>query len=140
MKADYYTKTEEDALLATKAPLGSPALTGTPTAPTAAAGTDTTQIATTAFVHTDLTNVVAKEIILVNLGSQTGTGSNVTWSKTNPAITANHVVLAHELGDPRAQTGSLAWSTSDGAISVSGNINGTTTLTVILGIVGTSIT
>ena len=32
-----------------KANLDSPALTGTPTAPTAAAGTDTTQIATTAF-------------------------------------------------------------------------------------------
>ena len=36
--------------LATKAPLASPDLTGTPTAPTAAAGTNTTQIATTAFV------------------------------------------------------------------------------------------
>lgn len=34
-----------------KAPLASPALTGTPTAPTAALGTDTTQIATTAFVQ-----------------------------------------------------------------------------------------
>lgn len=33
-----------------KAPLASPALTGTPTAPTAAPGTNTTQIATTAFV------------------------------------------------------------------------------------------
>lgn len=33
-----------------KAPLASPALTGTPTAPTAASGTSTTQIATTAFV------------------------------------------------------------------------------------------
>jgi hypothetical protein len=32
------------------APLASPALTGTPTAPTATAGTNTTQIATTAFV------------------------------------------------------------------------------------------
>lgn len=37
--------------LAAKAPLNSPNLTGTPTAPTAAAGTNTTQIATTAFVH-----------------------------------------------------------------------------------------
>jgi len=36
--------------LAGKAPLASPALTGTPTAPTAAAGTNTTQLATTAFV------------------------------------------------------------------------------------------
>jgi hypothetical protein len=33
------------------APLGSPELTGTPTAPTAEAGTNTTQIATTAFVQ-----------------------------------------------------------------------------------------
>ena len=35
-----------------RAPLASPALTGTPTAPTAAANTNTTQIATTAFVTT----------------------------------------------------------------------------------------
>lgn len=33
------------------APLASPALTGTPTAPTAAGGTNTTQVATTAFVQ-----------------------------------------------------------------------------------------
>lgn len=38
------------AVADTKAPLASPALTGTPTAPTAAGGTNTTQIATTAFV------------------------------------------------------------------------------------------
>ena len=37
--------------LALKAPIASPALTGTPTAPTATAGTNTTQIATTAFVQ-----------------------------------------------------------------------------------------
>jgi len=36
-----------------KAPLASPALTGTPTAPTAAVGTNTTQIATTAFVKAE---------------------------------------------------------------------------------------
>lgn len=36
-------------LLAAKAPLASPPLTGVPTAPTAAAGTATTQLATTAF-------------------------------------------------------------------------------------------
>ena len=36
----------------TKANLASPSFTGTPTAPTAAAGTNTTQIATTAFVST----------------------------------------------------------------------------------------
>jgi hypothetical protein len=36
--------------LGAKAPLASPSLTGTPTAPTAAPGTNTTQLATTAFV------------------------------------------------------------------------------------------
>ena len=40
-----------------KAPLASPALTGTPTAPTANSGTNTTQIATTAFVQNALTGV-----------------------------------------------------------------------------------
>lgn len=39
------------AALDTKASLSSPSLTGTPTAPTAAAGTDSAQIATTAFVR-----------------------------------------------------------------------------------------
>ena len=42
--------TAAQSALDLKAPLASPALTGTPTAPTAAAGTNTTQIATTEFV------------------------------------------------------------------------------------------
>ncbi len=45
--------------LATKAPLASPALTGVPTAPTAASTTNTTQIATTEFVQTKVNNLVA---------------------------------------------------------------------------------
>lgn len=40
-----------DAVVAARAPLASPALTGTPSAPTPAGGTNTTQIATTAFVQ-----------------------------------------------------------------------------------------
>jgi len=43
-----------------KAPLASPALTGTPTAPTASAGTNTTQIATTAFVTDAASNCIKK--------------------------------------------------------------------------------
>lgn len=39
-----------------KAPLASPTFTGSPKAPTAAAGTNTTQIATTAFVKTAIDN------------------------------------------------------------------------------------
>jgi len=40
----------DSALLAAKAPLANPTFTGVPAAPTAEAGTNTTQIATTAFV------------------------------------------------------------------------------------------
>ena len=47
-----YTTTITTAL-GTKAPLASPALTGVPTAPTAAANTDTTQVATTAFAKAE---------------------------------------------------------------------------------------
>lgn len=49
-----------DTGLALKANLASPSLTGTPTAPTAPAGTNTTQIATTAFVQAVDANVVHK--------------------------------------------------------------------------------
>jgi len=43
-----------------KAPLSSPTFTGTPTAPTAASGTNTTQIATTAFVQGEKAITVRK--------------------------------------------------------------------------------
>jgi HPt (histidine-containing phosphotransfer) domain-containing protein len=45
--------------LAAKAPLASPALTGTPTAPSASAGTNSTQIATTAFVQGAIAALIA---------------------------------------------------------------------------------
>jgi hypothetical protein len=50
------------------APLASPALTGTPTAPTATAGTSTTQLATTAFV-------TAVDILKAPIASPTFTGT-----------------------------------------------------------------
>ena len=48
-------QTDLSAALALKAPLASPTLTGTPAAPTAAGGTSTTQIATTAFAAGEIT-------------------------------------------------------------------------------------
>lgn len=47
------TVTNLTTLVGTKAPLANPALTGVPTAPTAAADTNTTQIATTAFAKAE---------------------------------------------------------------------------------------
>ncbi len=58
-------QTQLDAKLATAtasstyAPLANPALTGVPTAPTAAANTNTTQIATTAYVQTEIADLIA---------------------------------------------------------------------------------
>ena len=49
---------DADAAIALKADIASPALTGTPTAPTAAADTNTTQIATTAYVQTEISDLV----------------------------------------------------------------------------------
>ena len=51
-------ESDADAAIALKADIASPALTGTPTAPTAAADTNTTQIATTAYVQTELSDLI----------------------------------------------------------------------------------
>jgi hypothetical protein len=49
---------DADAAIALKADIASPTFTGTPAAPTAGAGTNTTQLATTAFVTTAVANVI----------------------------------------------------------------------------------
>lgn len=69
--------------LAAKAPLASPALTGTPTAPTAAGGTDTTQLATTAFTRAEILSRVLTG--LAAAGATAGPASTDTmiaaWGK-----------------------------------------------------------
>ena len=52
-------KSDIASTLTAYAPKASPAFTGTPTAPTAAANNNTTQVATTAFVKTAIDNAVA---------------------------------------------------------------------------------
>ena len=47
-----------------KAPLASPDLTGIPTAPTAALGTNTTQVATTAFVDAAIEALASRSLVL----------------------------------------------------------------------------
>lgn len=54
---------------ATYAPLNSPAMTGVPTAPTAAGGTANTQVATTSFVATAITNGTVAKALNLNAGS-----------------------------------------------------------------------
>ena len=63
--------------LSTYAPLASPTLTGTPAAPTASANTNTTQIATTAFVMTELGDYAP---LAAPAFTGTATGVNLTLS------------------------------------------------------------
>ena len=69
------------------APLASPTLTGTPSAPTAAASTNTTQIATTAFVKTDIANLVDSSPDALNtlneLAAALGDDANFSTTVTN---------------------------------------------------------
>lgn len=58
-----YASTITNAL-ALKAPLASPDLTGVPTAPTAALGTNTTQLATTAFVDAAIEALASRNLVL----------------------------------------------------------------------------
>lgn len=59
------------------APLASPALTGTPTAPTASSGTNTTQLATAAFVQTAAGLLIPKSLVTTagDLIAATGSGT-----------------------------------------------------------------
>ncbi len=83
-----------ESALNAKAPLNSPNLTGTPTAPNAAAGTNSTQIANTAFVQTAVANLVASSPAaldtLAELGAALGGDANFT-STVNTAL-GNRVV------------------------------------------------
>ena len=81
-----------------KAPLASPALTGTPTAPTANTATNTTQIATTAFVQQEIAILTDSAPGLLNtldeLAAALGDDANFA------ATTANAIALKAPLASP----------------------------------------
>lgn len=81
---DAYTKAQVDAA---KAPLSSPAFTGTPIGPTAVAGTDSFQLATTAFVRTAIASLVdsspAALDTLAELAAALGNDPNFATTITN---------------------------------------------------------
>jgi len=88
------TASQVSGISGTYAPLASPALTGTPTAPTASPGTSTTQIATTAFVqseaYTDTDAVAAVNYALANGYNITISGTvNITGTATASTQSAN---------------------------------------------------
>jgi len=81
-----------------KADLASPALTGVPTAPTAAAGTSTTQVATTSFVGTAVSNLVASSPAALDTLNELATalGNDASFSTT----VTNSLALKAPLASP----------------------------------------
>ena len=111
-----YSKTEMDNSMALKAPVLNPAFSGTPTAPTAAAGTNTNQIATTAFVES--TSFKYGTPIELSQFVQTGWIDNGSFAIP---IYQSGVVVAAEISIdascPTGVTSTLLYRISDGILA-----------------------
>ena len=86
------------AFTANSTPLNNLALTGVPTAPTAAFGTSTTQLATTAFVQAALQTLYPIGSVYINAASTTNPATLLgfgTWT----AIGAGRVLVGQDTGD-----------------------------------------
>jgi hypothetical protein len=112
-----------------RAPLASPAFSGTPTAPTAAVGTNTTQIATTAFVRATRLDQLAAPAADLGLGGYRLTGLGDPQGAQD-AVTKAYVDLTVQGLEPKqsvraASTASIAAlsgpMTIDGVALVAGD-------------------
>lgn len=117
-----------------KAPLASPALTGTPTAPTADASVNNTQIATTAYVTTAINNVLNASNAMVFKGT-IGENGSVTSLPTSHQVGDVYVVsTAGSYAGQNCEVGDMIVCTITGTASknsdwtvVQSNINGAVT-------------
>lgn len=103
----FYTETEADALLAAKAPLASPTFTGTPLAPTQTPGTNTTSIATTAFVQAAVAALVDSSPGALDTLNELAAalGDDANFASTMTTALAGKQPLSSELTALAALTG-----------------------------------
>jgi hypothetical protein len=85
--ANTYTSSQIDTSLALKANIASPTFTGVPAAPTATSGTNTTQIATTAFVNTEISTKLDK---IISSNAQTGTSYTLVLADATKFVEMNN--------------------------------------------------
>jgi hypothetical protein len=99
-------ESDADAAVALKADIASPTFTGTPAAPTASSGANTTQIATTAFVTTAVANLIdgAPGAIdtLNELAAALGDDADFSTTITNSIAAVQTDVDANELAADNA--------------------------------------
>jgi hypothetical protein len=126
------------ASIAGFAPLASPALTGTPTAPTATGGTNTTQIATTAFVTAAIpTNNVKAWISFNGTGTPAVRGSMNVSSITDNGAGDYTINFTTAMSDANYATVVTAMRVS-GNTGAQGFMRETTTPTTALVRIGTT--
>lgn len=122
VSTEYASKGQMDTALALKAALSSPTLTGTPAAPTAAGGTNTTQIATTAFVTSAIAAASfpsGTTTVFIQASAPTG------WTKS---ATHNDKTLRIVSGSGGGYGGSAGFTNAWSSVALSGSV-GNHTLT-----------
>jgi hypothetical protein len=94
--------------ISSKADVASPTFTGTPAAPTATTGSNTTQIATTAFVRADIVTERTATATLTNktITSPTITGATITTSTVNGNLVGSNAVGARTVSTSAPSGGS----------------------------------
>ncbi|HGN8717014.1 phage tail protein [Enterobacter ludwigii] len=118
--------------LALKAPLASPALTGTPTAPTAAQTVNNTQIATTAFVKSALAALVGSSPAALDTLNELAAALG---NDPNFATTMTNALAGKQPLDSTLTT--LSGKTADGIIEYLG-LRGGAKLAAAVAVVGTT--
>ncbi len=97
------------------APVASPSLTGVPTAPTASFGTNTTQVATTAFVQANISGAYPIGSIYINASNATNPATLLgfgTWA----AFGAGRVLVGVDAGDPAFDTAEETGGSKDAIV------------------------
>jgi len=125
-----------------KADLASPTFTGTPAAPTAAAGTNTTQLATTAFVKAAVDSAIADNDAMKYAGSVAAANelpalanvkngwmykATAAFTLSGQNVEAGDSIIANVSGNPATLTWDVYQANIDGAVvgpanSVDGNV------------------
>jgi len=119
--------TAQQTALDLKANLASPALTGTPTAPTASSVTNSTQIATTAFVQDLVSSATAANTVEL--------GTDTTGNYVSSLVAGTGVTLTNNSGESATPTIAIGQAVATNSnvtfndLTVSGNltVSGTTT-------------
>jgi hypothetical protein len=109
-----------NAITSLASPFNSPAFTGVPTAPTAGTGTNTTQVATTAFVNAEIASDTAN-LAPLNSPALTGvpTAPTATTGTNTTQLATTAYVVARVAQDAPTKTGTGASGTWD--IAITGN-------------------